>query len=150
MKRPIPSSRTAQLTMQANRRADTRPELELRSALHARGLRFRKDYPLSVPGRRSIRVDVVFTRARLAVFVDGCFWHGCPEHGLIPKANAGYWIPKLTRNRERDQQNNDALEAEGWTVVRVWEHEPVDEAATRIERLLQRWSALPGEFARPS
>lgn len=126
--------------MQANRRADTRPELELRSALHARGLRFRKDHPLSAPGRRSIRVDVVFTRARMAVFVDGCFWHSCPEHGLIPKANSDYWIPKLRRNRERDQQIDAALEAEGWTVVRVWEHEPVDEAAARIERLARAGS----------
>jgi DNA mismatch endonuclease, patch repair protein len=137
VKRPIPSSYTAQRTMQANRRADTRPELAVRSALHARGLRFRKDYPIPIPGRRATRVDVVFISARVAVFVDGCFWHGCPEHGLTPKSNAAYWVPKLERNRERDQRVTEGLEADGWTVVRVWEHEPVREAVARIALAVQ-------------
>jgi DNA mismatch endonuclease, patch repair protein len=120
--------------MQANRRADTAPELALRAALHAKGLRFRKDYPLSATGPRRTRVDVVFTRARVAVFVDGCFWHGCPEHGLIPKANADYWVPKLERNRERDREVTEALRRDGWSVIRVWEHESVEVAAERIAR----------------
>jgi len=120
--------------MQGNRSTDTRPELRLRSALHRRGLRFRKD--LSVEGLRC-RVDVVFTRSRLAVFVDGCFWHGCPDHGNTPTTNNGYWSEKLARNRARDARNDAALRAAGWDVIRVWEHEVPDEAADRIARRLR-------------
>lgn len=80
----------------------------------------------------------MFTRARVAVFVDGCFWHGCPQHGATPKANAGFWEPKIARNKERDGAVTDALERGGWTVIRVWEHEPVDEAADRVVAVLRR------------
>jgi DNA mismatch endonuclease (patch repair protein) len=78
------------------------------------------------------RVDVVFTRVRVAVFIDGCFWHSCPEHGTSPEVNTEYWAAKLARNRERDARNNEALEAAGWHVVRVWEHEDPEVAAARI------------------
>jgi len=119
--------------MIANRRTDTRPELVLRSELHRRGLRFRKDYRVDLEGARP-RPDVVFTRARVAVFVDGCFWHSCPEHrGKAPKTNAGFWESKLARNVERDRLHDDALRTAGWTVVRLWEHLPVSEAADQVE-----------------
>lgn len=129
--------------MAANRRRDTAPELRLRSALHRRGLRFRVDLPITVLGRRPIRPDIAFTRLRVAVFLDGCFWHGCPEHGSAPKANASYWLPKIARNRERDRQADRLLRDAGWTVVRIWEHEPVGDAAKRvIHALAGRGSAV--------
>ena len=118
--------------MEANRRVGTKPERALRSALHAQGLRFRNDHPLPLPNSRPTRADVVFPRARVAVFVDGCFWHSCPDHGLTPKANADYWVPKLARNRERDRLVTEALASNGWTVIRVWEHESVTDAAERV------------------
>jgi DNA mismatch endonuclease (patch repair protein) len=83
-----------------------------------------------------VRPDVVFTRARVAVFCDGCFWHGCPEHGTSPRTNADYWGPKLAGNGQRDQRNDVALRASGWEVIRVWEHEDADEAARRVERVV--------------
>lgn len=136
--------------MAANRRRDTVPELQLRSSLHRRGLRFRVDLPVQVPGRRPIRPDVTFTRVRLAIFLDGCFWHGCPEHGSTPETNAAYWLPKLERNRERDRQADRLLTDAGWAVVRIWEHEPHQEAVRRvIEALAARERALlAGSLAR--
>jgi len=116
----------------ANRRTDTGPEVALRAALHARGLRFRKDYPVKVDGARPTRLDVAFTRARVAVFLDGCFWHGCPIHGQVPKANNDFWATKLAANRKRDLLVSRSLAARGWTVVRAWEHEAVDEVADRV------------------
>jgi len=97
---------------------DTRAELALRSALHRRGLRFRVN-------RRTegVKVDIVFVRARVAVFVDGCFWHCCPEHAAYPKSNEAYWLPKLRENQARDIRQADKLRAAGWQVIRVWEHE---------------------------
>ena len=117
--------------MAGNRGRDTKPEIALRKALHARGLRYRVD----VAAERDVRSrpDVVFRRSRVAVFVDGCFWHGCPEHGTMPAANRDYWAAKLARNAERDARVDALLAARGWTVVRVWEHEEPDEAARRIE-----------------
>jgi DNA mismatch endonuclease (patch repair protein) len=122
--------------MRGNRRADTGPEIALRRELHRRGLRFRKDLPLR-PAAKLRRVDIVFPRAKLAVFVDGCFWHGCPQHGNQPKANEAYWQPKLARNKARDALVTSELEAAGWTVIRVWEHEDVISAANRIEHAHQ-------------
>lgn len=117
--------------MRANRRRDTKPELELRSALHARGLRYRKDMRLTdVSG--SPRPDIVFTRARLAVFVDGCFWHSCPDHGRAPGSNTAYWTPKLARNVERDRGNDAQLLAAGWKVLRIWEHTPTVDAVSMV------------------
>lgn len=125
--------------MQGNRRRDTRPEKRLRSALFALGLRFRVDYPIRVSQQsRSIRPDIVFTGAKLAVFVDGCFWHGCPEHGTKPQRNNQYWAAKLARNRDRDQRYDALLAASGWTVMRVWEHEHPSLAAAQISRRLKK------------
>ncbi len=123
--------------MQAIRRANTKPETALRSALHRAGLRFRKDLRIDLADVR-VRPDIVFTRARLAVFVDGCFWHCCPEHGRQPTVNTGYWSPKLERNVERDRRNTVALEQAGWTVVRIWEHQNIAEAARVVEAAVQR------------
>lgn len=128
------SIRQAQL--QGNRRKNTRPELELRSLLHRAGLRFRVDARIGT-GRSAPRPDVVFGPAKVAVFVDGCFWHSCPDHKSVPSVNQDYWLPKLERNVERDRENTQALEALGWTVIRVWEHEDMEEAARVIERLVR-------------
>jgi DNA mismatch endonuclease, patch repair protein len=119
----------------ANRGRDTRPETLLRSALHRRGLRFRV-HRRPAPDVRAT-ADIVFGPARVAVFVDGCFWHRCPEHSSIPKANRDWWVEKLERNVERDARTSSTLEERGWTVIRIWEHEPPDEAADRIERLVR-------------
>ncbi|MDQ6522357.1 very short patch repair endonuclease [Nocardioides sp. LHD-245] len=120
-------------SMVGNRRADTKPEIALRSALHAAGYRFRKDYRLDL-GDVKARPDLVFTRAKVAVFVDGCYWHSCPEHGTQPRSNADYWTPKLARNVERDREHDAALREAGWTVVRIWEHVPVAEAVEFVSR----------------
>ncbi len=125
---PHPSSAAVTAAMKGNRRVDTKPEVALRAALHQRGLRFRKDHMLRTTGGTRAKVDIVFTRARIAVFVDGCFWHGCPEHGRVPSTNRHYWPAKLAGNRERDKRVTAALEADGWTVIRLWEHVPLSEA----------------------
>nr|WP_276313701.1 very short patch repair endonuclease [Antribacter gilvus] len=116
--------------MQRVRSRDTKPEMAVRRELHRRGRRYFVHQAV-LPGRR--RVDVVFPRTRVAVFIDGCFWHSCPDHLRMPASNLDYWAMKLRRNRERDRQTDRDLEAAGWTVVRVWEHEPPDAAADRIE-----------------
>jgi DNA mismatch endonuclease (patch repair protein) len=135
-KYPLPSSPAATATMKANRRVDTRPEALLRSALHRRGLRFRKDVHLRV-GDVSTKADIVFSRHRIAVYLDGCFWHRCPKHGQLPRANRDYWKPKLERNVQRDKEVTKALRAEGWRVIRVWEHEPIELAAEAIYEAVQ-------------
>lgn len=120
--------------MQRNRGRDTSPELAVRRVLHAAGLRYRVDFaPLG--GRR--RADIVFTRKRIAVFIDGCFWHGCPTHATRPKANADYWGPKLDRNIERDLETTASLQSEGWTVLRFWEHEASTEVAETISKAVR-------------
>ena len=131
---PGPSSRSA--NQRANRRRDTGPERLLRSELHRRGLRFRVDYGLRPDNGRLVRPDIVFTRPRLAVFVDGCFWHGCSLHSRTPQRNSYYWAPKIARNRERDAEQVTRLELAGWTVLRAWEHDPAELVADRIERLV--------------
>jgi DNA mismatch endonuclease (patch repair protein) len=118
--------------MRANRRTDTKPELALRHALHRLGYRYRKDYRLDLDGGRRVRPDIAFTARKVAVFVDGCFWHACPEHGSKPRANEWYWGPKLIKNVERDRVNDAALILAGWTVVRLWEHVPIDEAVGTV------------------
>jgi DNA mismatch endonuclease (patch repair protein) len=118
--------------MRGNRQVDTSPERLVRSLLHRRGLRFRKNAVLTVDGVR-IRTDVVFRSTRVAVFIDGCFWHGCPEHGRRPiRANTEYWNAKLARNIERDARNTALLRAAGWTVLRFWEHEQSEIIAQEI------------------
>jgi DNA mismatch endonuclease, patch repair protein len=121
--------------MTSQRRRDTKGELELRSLLHRRGLRFRVHALL--PGLRR-RSDIVFTRARVAVFVDGCFWHGCPEHGSWPKQNADWWREKIEANQRRDRDTDARLKAAGWTVIRVWEHDDPTRAADRIVEVVRR------------
>jgi DNA mismatch endonuclease, patch repair protein len=116
--------------------------MALRQALHRRGYRFRKDYRLDLADGKRVRPDIAFTARRVAVFVDGCFWHACPEHGSKPANNVWYWEPKLRRNVERDRAADDALSAAGWDVVRVWEHEPLDAAVTAVLAALTR-SGLP-------
>lgn len=131
-------SRSARMSSQRSR--DTGPELLLRRELHARGFRY-------FVHRRPIRTlrrtaDIVFPGAKLAVFVDGCFWHGCPTHGNIPRTNEWYWPEKIKRNRKRDSETDYALREAGWEVVRVWEHTPVDEAAQAVvEAYLRRGRA---------
>jgi len=122
--------------MAANRRRDTQPEVKIRSLLHRMGYRFRVDFPIAVSGRRPVRADVAFTRKRVAVFIDGCFWHGCPEHWRPPKSNQDYWVGKITRNRERDQLTDELLRAKGWKSVRVWEHEPAAQMIETVEAAL--------------
>jgi DNA mismatch endonuclease (patch repair protein) len=128
---PAASSPGRSANMRAIRRTDTKPELALRRALHRLGYRFRKDHRLDLPGRR-VRPDIAFTARKVAVFVDGCFWHACPEHGSKPAVNQGYWNPKLLRNVERDQAADAALAGAGWQVVRLWEHVPLDDAVTAV------------------
>ncbi len=129
-------------SMLSNRSSDTGPELGLRRALHARGLRYRKDHRIVLPAQR-VRPDVVFTRLKIAVFVDGCFWHVCPEHGSTPKTNVSYWEPKLAANVMRDRAGDEALSEAGWLVVRVWEHEPSEAAAEKVKRVvLSRRNAM--------
>lgn len=123
--------------MQSNRRRDTRPELRLRRLLHAAGYRYRIDFAPLTDYRR-LRADIVFTKQRVAVFVDGCFWHGCPQHATIPVANRDYWAPKLQRNRERDAETTARLQSLGWHVIRIWEHEDPAEAAAKVEAEVDR------------
>lgn len=143
---PQPASPGRSANMRANRRADTKPELALRRALHRQGYRYRKDYRLDLAGAR-VRPDIAFTARRVAVFVDGCFWHCCPEHGSQPTANTWYWAPKLARNVERDRTADEALAAAGWSVVRVWEHESVDGAVAAVVAALAGPTSAGGRKA---
>lgn len=101
------------------------------------GLRYRVQF--AVPGNRRRSIDIAFTRVRLAVFVDGCFWHACPDHGTSPRTNSDWWQWKLERNVARDRDTDRLLTAAGWTVLRIWEHEDPRAAATRVRA---RWLAL--------
>ncbi len=124
------SSEAARKVMSANRRRDTRPELAVRRLVHAAGLRYRVDSrPIPSLNRRA---DLVFSRARVAVFIDGCYWHGCPAHGTRAKVNGDYWLAKIQRNRDRDAETNRLLRAAGWVVLRAWEHELPHEVAARV------------------
>jgi len=120
--------------MRTHPRRDTGPELELRRALHAAGMRFRVQCP--VPGLPRRTIDVAFTRQRLAVFVDGCFWHGCAEHRSSPTTNSTFWRTKLAGNAARDADTVRHLLAVGWRSVRVWEHESVSDAVDRVRQAL--------------
>ena len=117
--------------MRANRRSDIGPERRLRSELHARGKRFRKDALVDLDSVR-IRIDIVFRPAKVAAFFDGCFWHRCPQDATDPKRNAQFWADKLARNVERDRYVNSALIAAGWIVIRCWECEAPERAADRV------------------
>lgn len=121
--------------MAAVKRSNTKPEIVLRHALHAVGLRYRKDYPLRL-GRKLIRPDIAFTRSRVAVFIDGCFWHRCPQHGEVPATNISFWSAKLEANAARDREQDRLLGEAGWLVVRIWEHEPLDVAIATVRAAL--------------
>lgn len=123
------------------RRTGTAPELLLRRELHRRGRRFRVHTRIEGLPRR--RVDLAFTRWKVAVLVDGCFWHSCPEHGTLPRANREWWVWKLEHNRDRDADTNARLHDLGWAVVRIWEHVPADEAADTVENALLTAGAPP-------
>jgi DNA mismatch endonuclease (patch repair protein) len=134
-KNPVPSSEAARNRMKAARQRDTAAEMALRSKLHRIGLRYRVDVsPLKGIRRRA---DVVFRPTKVAVYVDGCFWHGCPIHGTWPKANAEFWREKIERNKERDADTNQRLKEAGWKVIRVWEHENPKEVAEKIAQIVQ-------------
>jgi DNA mismatch endonuclease (patch repair protein) len=132
---PVPVSIAVRERFRRQRTRDTVPEMALRRELHRRGLRYRVDTAPVKTVRR--RADVVFTRRRVAVFVDGCFWHRCPEHGTTPRHNADWWAAKLNRTVARDHDTDERLAEAGWTVIRVWEHEPPSAAADRIERIVR-------------
>lgn len=120
----------------ANRGRDTGPERRLRSALHRRGLRYRVNRRAEPDVRTT--VDVVFGPAKVAVFVDGCFWHRCPEHGTLPRANADWWLRKLEANVARDRRNDDALKSRGWKVIRLWEHDDPEDSADMVARIVRQ------------
>ncbi|MGW4112637.1 very short patch repair endonuclease [Actinosynnema sp. NPDC004786] len=130
------SSREVRASMRGNRGRDTTPELRLRAALHAHGLRYRVSVRPLPELRRT--ADVVFTRERLAVFVDGCFWHGCPEHYRPAKKNSEFWGTKILDNQRRDAETNQALIERGWTVIRCWEHEDTDAIVNQVVTALGR------------
>ena len=121
--------------MSRTKNADTPGEMAVRSALHRRGLRFRVHR--RIEGVPRTRPDIVFVSARVAVFVDGCFWHQCPEHRTSPRANAKWWREKLDRNVARDRATDEALADAGWGVIRVWEHEDADVGAETIEAVVR-------------
>jgi DNA mismatch endonuclease (patch repair protein) len=120
-------------SMRANKSRDTKPELALRQAVHARGMRYRVGIR-PIPSLRRT-ADLVFTKARVAVFLDGCFWHGCPQHHTVAKTNATFWAEKVRRNRERDAETDRLLTEHGWVVIRVWEHDDPRQAAERIDTI---------------
>jgi DNA mismatch endonuclease, patch repair protein len=130
-----PSSEEASRRMKKVRRTGTSGEMELRRALHARGLRYRVDAPVLPDKRR--RVDIAFPSARVAVFVDGCFWHGCPDHATWPTNNADFWRQKIETNQRRDRDTDAQLREAGWQVLRVWEHENPEPVASHIETLVR-------------
>ncbi len=124
------SSPSVRRTMQANRGRDTGPEMKLRRLLYAAGFRYRVDWPM--PGDRRRRIEIAFPGRKIAVFVDGCFWHRCPAHYVPPKANADFWSIKIQSNVERDARTTAELIAAGWLVLRFWEHEDPRQMAERI------------------
>ncbi len=137
---PGSTSKAATAVAKANRKVGTKPEALIRALLHRRGYRFRKNYYIKLEKGRGIRPDIVFSKHMLAVFIDGCFWHCCPEHRTIPRKNTEYWIPKLERNVTRDHENERRLREAGWAVLRIWEHVPAEEA---VEEIISHLSSYP-------
>jgi DNA mismatch endonuclease (patch repair protein) len=133
---PRPSSEAALRRMKASKPRDTAPEKALRFALFKKGLRYRVDAkPIKTLNRRS---DIVFRSAKVAIFVDGCFWHGCPIHGTQAKANAEFWMNKIKQNQIRDEDTNKRLKKAGWRVIRVWEHENSEKASQKIFGIIMK------------
>ncbi|MGY1810179.1 very short patch repair endonuclease [Blastococcus sp. SYSU D00669] len=133
---PLPSSPAVAARMSKQARADTAPEMALRRLLHAHGRRYRVGWP--VPGISRRKIDIAFTRARVAVNVHGCFWHGCPLHATWPTSNAAWWQRKIEANRARDADTRAHLESLGWVVLEVWEHEPPEAALERVLEALDK------------
>lgn len=131
-----PSAATSR-RMRAQRQRDTAPEVALRRRCHAMGLRYFVDYRLPIAGVRR-RADMAFPALKVAVFVDGCFWHACPQHGTQPRSNAQWWRSKLRANVARDRDSDNRLAECGWIVVRIWEHEPADKAAHHVADVVGR------------
>ncbi|QLL08640.1 very short patch repair endonuclease [Mycobacterium vicinigordonae] len=123
--------------MAAVKRVNTKPEIALRSMLHKLGYRFRVDFAIRVSGK-IIRPDVALTRWKVAIFVDGCFWHMCPQHRTMPATNADFWKQKLEGNAARDKDQNQLLTDAGWLVVRIWEHESLDDAVYEVQRAIDQ------------
>lgn len=140
---PSPETRRRML---ATRGRDNARERALRSELHRRGLRFRLHRAL-IEGNLRRTVDIALPAARVAVFVDGCFWHGCPIHATEAKSNAQWWREKIDANRLRDRDTDRRLRKTGWTVLRIWDHESLDSAADAIERAVLRTARRPGRSA---
>lgn len=132
--------------MQGNKSRDTKPEIAVRCAVHAMGMRYRVAARPLADVRRT--ADLVFRRARVAVFVDGCFWHGCPSHHTSPKTNEGYWTRKIEGNKARDEDTTALLMTAGWTVLRFWSHEEPQSVATRIAEVIR--SEHEGTVAMPT
>jgi len=147
--RPSASSPLTRRLMQSIGKTNTRKERELRSLLHRAGLRFRVHIkPLPNINRRA---DVIFTRLKIAVFIDGCFWHGCPLHSHVPRTNEAFWRKKLEGNRSRDNETNLLLAANGWVVLRYWEHCDMTDAAREVEKTIRmRRAALAGYYGKES
>ncbi|MGW0813781.1 very short patch repair endonuclease [Streptomyces viridiviolaceus] len=124
------SSAARRRNMQAIRSRDTKPEITIRRLVHAAGLRYRVAARPLPDLRRT--ADMVFRPAKVAVFIDGCYWHGCPEHYVPPKTNSGYWSEKVLRNVKRDRETDEKLREAGWLVLRFWEHEPSGTCADKI------------------
>lgn len=131
---PTASSAQVRANMRRQKRRDTGCEMAVRRLLHSAGVRYRVDFRPFQDQR--FRADIGWKGRKLAVFIDGCFWHGCPIHGNIPKSNAAWWIEKFRANADRDRRTDETLRLRGWAVLRFWEHEPPEEvAATILERL---------------
>ncbi|MEU4051451.1 very short patch repair endonuclease [Streptomyces olivaceus] len=130
MPEPVPSSASVSARMSRQGSRDTAPEIAVRRLLHASGLRYRVNVP--VPGMARRTIDIVFPRAKVAIFLDGCFWHGCPQHATQPKSNAEWWRTKLDKNMSRDAETTEHLRDEGWTVLRFWEHEAPEDVAKQV------------------
>lgn len=133
--RPTPSSAGVSERMSRARRRDTEPEMLIRKEAHRRGLRYRVD--AAIPGMKRRRADMIFAGPKVAVFVDGCFWHSCPEHISIPRANHEWWVAKLEANQTRDRATDAHLEGLGWRVLRFWEHEDPLAAVDAVERAVR-------------
>lgn len=135
---PSATSASVSARMAATGRRDTAPEMALRRGLHAAGYRFRVIYP--VPGNRRRTIDIAFTRVKVAIFVDGCFWHGCRDHCRRPRSNQAWWEQKLQQNLARDKDTDALLQEAGWHVVRIWEHESVGDALAKVRGCIDRKS----------
>ncbi|WP_191133925.1 very short patch repair endonuclease [Streptomyces sp. col6] len=142
--RPSSPAVSARMSRQASR--DTAPEVAVRKLLHASGYRYRLNERVPHMSRRTI--DIAFIRAKVAVFLDGCFWHGCPEHATQPKSNAEWWRQKLDRNMARDAETTAHLVAEGWTVLRFWEHQAPVQVAEEVAEVVDRKKESPRRTGR--